>query len=116
MKEKITVIEDSSSQEDMEEEERLSSQQVHIRKKHLVILESSTCRDKVAEQSIDFSNERVMSPKVPVEEEVVKNEEDDDLIFRKMNILWLSNKNFTLQKGMCIDSDTEKSLENCEAI
>ena len=32
MKEKITVIEDSSSQEDMEEEESLSSQQVHIKK------------------------------------------------------------------------------------
>ena len=48
MKEKIVVIEDSSSQEDMKEEEILISQQVHIKKEHLVILESSTGRDKVA--------------------------------------------------------------------
>ena len=86
MKEKIIVIEDSSSQEDMEEKESLSSQQVHIKEEHSVILESSTGKDKVAEQSIDFNTERVRSPEVPVEEEAVKNEEDDDLIFRKMNI------------------------------
>ena len=48
MKEKITVIEDYSSQEDMEEEEKFSSRQIHIRKEHSVILESSTGRDKVA--------------------------------------------------------------------
>ena len=51
-----------------------------------MILESSTGRDKIAEHSKDFSPERVRSPEVLVEEEVVKNEEDDDLIFRKMNI------------------------------
>ena len=48
MKEKITVIEDSSSQEDMEEKEILSPQQVHIHKEHLVILESSIGREKMA--------------------------------------------------------------------
>ena len=79
MKEKIIVIKDYSSQEDTEEKEILGSQQVHIKKEHSMILESSTGRDKVAEQSIDFSTERVRSPKVPVEEEEVKNEEDDDL-------------------------------------
>ena len=81
MKEKITVIEYYSSQEDMEEEESLSSQPVHIQKEHSVILESSTSKDEITEQSIDCSPERVRSPKVPVEEEAVKNEEDDDLIF-----------------------------------
>ena len=42
------------------------------------------------------------SPEVPVEEEAVKHEEDDDLIFRKINIPWLSNKTSTLQEGMCL--------------
>ena len=48
MKEKITMIEDSSSQEDMEEEETLNSQQVLIQKEHSVILESSTGKDKIS--------------------------------------------------------------------
>ena len=107
MKEKITVIEDCSSQEDMEEKQSLSSQQIHIKKEHSMILESSTCKDKVAKQSIDFSTESFRSPEVPVEEEAVKNEEDDDLIFRKMNIPWLSDKTSTLQEEMCIDSETK---------
>ena len=63
--------------------------------------------DKVAEQSIDFSTERVRSLEVPVEEEAVKNEENDELIFRKMNIPWLSDKTSTLQEGMCIDPETQ---------
>ena len=110
MKEKFTVIEDYSSQEDMEEEEILSSQQVHIKKEHSVILELFISRDKVAKQSIDFSTERVRSPEVPIEEEAVKNWGYDDIIFRKMNIPWMSDKNSTLQEGMCIDSETE----NCQ--
>ena len=48
MKEKIIVIEDSSSQEDMEEEEILDSQPIQIQKEHSVILESSIDRDKIA--------------------------------------------------------------------
>ena len=87
MKEKITVIEDSSSQEDMEEEESLSSQQIHIHKENSVILESSIGKDKITEQSIDFSPERVRSPKVLVVEEALKNEEDDDLISRNEYIV-----------------------------
>ena len=38
-KEKVTIIEDSSSQEDLEEEEGLDSKQVHSKKEHLVTLE-----------------------------------------------------------------------------
>ena len=61
-----------------------------------MILESSTARDKIAKQTIDFSPERVRSLEFLVEEESFKNEEDDDLIFRKMNIPWLSDKTSTL--------------------
>ena len=74
MKEKITVIEYYSSQEDMEEEEILSFQQVHIKKEHSVILNSSPGRNKVAEQPIDFSTKRGRSSEVLVEEEAVKDE------------------------------------------
>ena len=72
-----------------------------------MILESSTGRDKIVEQPIDFIPERVRSLEVPAEEEEEKNEEDDDLIFRKMNIPWFSGKTSTLQEGMCIDSNIE---------
>ena len=87
----------------MEEEENLSSQQVHTEKEHSVILESSSGKDKVSEQPISFSTERGKFPKVPVEEEKVKDEEDDDLIFKKIDIPWLSDKTSTLQEEMCID-------------
>ena len=90
-KEKVTVIEESSSQEDLEEEQGIDSKQVHSTKEHLVTLQSSPGKDKVAEQPKGFSTERDRSVEVPVEE-VDKDEEDDDLIFSKMNIPWLSDK------------------------
>ena len=90
------MIEYSSSQEDMEEEKILSYQQVHIKKEHSVILETYLRINKVAEQPIDLSTERGRSLEVLVEEEAVKYEEDDDLIFRKIDIPWLSNKTSTL--------------------
>ena len=48
-------------------------------------LESSLGKDKVVEQPKVFSTERDRSLEVPVEE-ADTDEEDDDLIFRKMNI------------------------------
>ena len=107
MKEKITVIEDSSSQEGVEEEESLSSHQVHIKKEHSVILKSSLGRNKVVEQPIYFSTERGRSSEVLIEEEAVKDQEYYNPIFRKIDIPWLSDKTSTLQEGMCIDSETE---------
>ena len=84
-KEKGTIIEDSSSQEDLEDEEGLDFKQVHSKKEHLVTLKSSPEKDKVAEQPKVCNTKRDMSLEVPVEE-ANKEEEDDDLIFRKMNI------------------------------
>ena len=68
------MIEDSSSQEYMEEEENLSSQQVHTEKEHSVILESFSEKDKVSEQPINFSTKRGKFPEVHVEEEKLKDE------------------------------------------
>ena len=61
-----------------------------------MILKSSPRRNRVAEQPIDFNSEKGRSSKVFVEEEEVKDKEDDDLIFRKIDIPWLSNKTSTL--------------------
>ena len=54
-----------------------------------MILGSSSGKDKVSEQPINFQTERGRFPIVPVEEEKVKDEEDDDLIFKKIDITWL---------------------------
>ena len=48
-KEKVTVIEDSSSQEDLEDEKVLASKQVQSKKEHSVTLKSSPEKDKVVE-------------------------------------------------------------------
>ena len=72
-----------------------------------MILESSSGKDKVSEQLINFSTEQGKFPEVPVEEEKVKDEEVDDLIFKKIDIPWFSDKTSTLQEGMCIDSKIE---------
>ena len=91
----------------MEEEEKLSSQQVHTKKEHSVILESSSGKDKVLEQPINFITERGKFPEVPVEEEKVKYEEGYDLIFKQIDIPWLSDNTSTLQEEMWIDSEIE---------
>ena len=49
MKDKITDIEDSSSQEEVEINESLNPQQAHTRKHHSMMLESSTSKKKIAE-------------------------------------------------------------------
>ena len=105
-KEKITIIEDSSSQEDLEEDEGLNSQQVDSKKEYSLILESSPGKDKVAKQSKYSSIRRDRSQKVPVEV-ADQDEEDDDLVFRKMNIPWLSDKDSTTKEGLSIDSEIE---------
>ena len=74
MKDKITEIEDSSSQEDVEKKKSLNPQQAHTRKHHSVMLESSTSKKKIAEQSMDCSTEGVVFPEIPVVSEVFKHE------------------------------------------
>ena len=63
----MTVIEEYSSQEYLEDEEILDSKQVHSKKEHLVTLKLSPEKDKVVEQSKVCNTERDMSLEVPVE-------------------------------------------------
>ena len=72
-----------------------------------MLLESSPRKDKVSEEPITFSIERGMSSEVPVVQETVKDREEDDIIFNKIDIPWLLDKTSTLQGGMFIDSETE---------
>ena len=66
-KEKVTVIEHSSSQEELEDEEGLDSKQVHSKREHSATLNSSLEKDKVVEQSKVCNTERDISLEVPVE-------------------------------------------------
>ena len=52
-KEKINVIEDSSSWEDLEEDEDLNSQQVDSKKEDSLTVKSSSIKNRVIEQSKD---------------------------------------------------------------
>ena len=57
-KEKVIVIEDSSSQEDLEDEEGLYSKLVHSRKEHSITPKSSPGKDKDAKQPKVCSTEK----------------------------------------------------------
>ena len=89
--EKIRVIKDSWTKEDMESEEELSPQQVYIEEEHSVSFELSWGRDKVSEEPITFSIEQGMTSKVPFVQEIVKEKQEDNLIFKKFHISWMTN-------------------------
>ena len=115
-KEKVTVIEDLSSQEDLEDEEGLDSKLLQSKKEPLVTLKQSPEKDEDLEQPKVCSTEKDSPLEVPVEE-AYKEDEDDDFIFRKMNIPWLSDKTSTEKEGLCIDSDIEnlqKKVKQCK--
>ena len=102
--ENIRMIKDSSNEEDMGSEEDLNSHKVYIKEEHSVLLKSFPGKDKISEDPKTFSIEQGVSSKVPVVQETVKDKEEDELIFKKIDIPLLSDKNSTLQGGMYIDS------------
>ena len=110
MLEKVTVIEKYSYQEDLEDAQGMDSKQVDSKKEHSVTLKSSPEKDKFVERPKVCSTERDMSLEVPVEE-ADKEEEDDDLIFRKMNIPWLLDKTSTSKEGLCIYLEYSKAVQ-----
>ena len=66
MKDKITVIEDSSSREDLEEDEDQNSEQVDSNKEDLLTMESYSIKIRAIEHSKDFIIKEYSSQKVPV--------------------------------------------------
>ena len=51
-----------------------------------MLLESSPGRDKVSEEPISFSIERDMYSEVPFVQDTIKDREEDDIIFKKIDI------------------------------
>ena len=90
-KEKVTVIEDSSSEENMENEEDLSSQQHCIQEDHLVSLEPVQGGHKASEGNNTFITKHGLASGISSVQEAMKDKQEDDLIFKKLDITWLSN-------------------------
>ena len=105
-KEKITVIEDSSSREDLKEDVDLNFEQVDSKREDSVTVKSSLVKYIVEEQSKYFSFKGDKSQKVPVAV-TEQHEEDDEAIFRKLNIPWLSEEASSFQEGKFIDLENE---------
>ena len=80
-KEKITVIdsEDSSSQENLKEDEDLS-EQVDNKREDSVIEKASLVKDTVKEQSKDFSFKGDNSKQVPVTVTEQHKEDDEEIL------------------------------------
>ena len=102
MKDKITIIEDSSSREDLEEDEDLNSQQVDSKKEDPLTVKSTSVKNKVIEQSKYSSIKGDRSQKVPVAV-ADQHEDDDDVIFKKLNIPWLLEKASSFKERKCIE-------------
>ena len=66
----------------------------------------SLVKDTVVEQSKDSSIKGDRSQKIHVAV-IEQHEEDDEAIFKKLNIPWLSEKASSFQEGKCIDSENE---------
>ena len=77
-----------------------------------MLLKLFSRKDKILEDPKNFRIERGVSSEVPVVQETVKYKEEDDLIFKKIDIPWMSDKTSTLQGGMYIDSETENLKKN----
>ena len=95
-KEKIIVIEDSSSEENMESKEDLGSKQDYIQQDHSVSLEPVQGGHKSSKGKTTYIIEKGMNAEAPLAEEVMKERHEEDLIFKKFNIPWLSNQDSTL--------------------
>ena len=66
-------------------------EQVDNKREDSVIENPSPVKDTVIEQPKDFSFEDYKSKKIPVAE-IEQHEEDDEEIFRTLNIPWLSKE------------------------
>ena len=92
--------------EDIGKKESLGPQQVYTRKYHSVMLESCTEKGKIAEPSIQCNFEGAESPDIPVTV-TEQQKEDDEEIFKKLNVPWFPEGASSFKKGKVIDSEKE---------
>ena len=113
-KEKITVIEDSSSEENMENEEDSSSQQHYIQEDHLVSLELVQGGHKALEGKTTLITEQGIASEVSLVQEAMRDKEEDDLIFKKLDIPQLSNQDSIMHGEVHMDSEVENLRKNLQ--
>ena len=106
-KDKITVIEDSSSEENNESEENLSPHQNYSQKDHLISSEMIQENHDGSEKQVTPIIEHGMNSGVSFAKEAMKDWQEEDLIFKKLNIPWLSNRDLTLHGEVHMDSEVE---------
>ena len=82
--EKVTFIEDSSSEENMDNEEDSSSQQHYIQEDHLVSLEPVQGGHKDLEGNNTFITEHGLASRISSVQEAMKDKQEDDFIFKKL--------------------------------
>ena len=111
-KENITVIEDSSSEENMENEEVLSSQQHYIQEDHLVSLEPFQGGHKASEGQTAFITEQGITSGVSFVQETLKDKQEDDFIFKKLDIPWFSNQDSIIHGEVNMESEVENLRTN----
>ena len=91
----------------MESEEYLSAQQIYIQEEHSVSLELVQEGHKASEGPTTFIIEQGMSSRIPSIQETMKDRQEYDLIFKQLDIPWLSNQDSTLHGEVHMDSEVE---------
>ena len=99
--EKITVIEDSSS------EENRSPQQNYSQEDHLISSELIQENHEGSEKQVTPIIEQGMTSGDSFAEEEMKERREEDLIFKKLNIPWLSYQDLTLHGEVHMDLEFE---------
>ena len=112
--EKVTVIEDSSSEENKENEEDSSSQQHYIQEDHLVSLVPVQGGHKASEGQTTFITEQGIALGVSFVQEAMKDKHEDDLIFKKLDIPWLSNQDSIMHGEVQMDLEVENLRKNLQ--
>ena len=113
-KEKITVIEDSSSEENNESEENLSPQQNYSQEDHLLSSGLIQGNHEGSEKQVTRIKEQGMTSEDLFVEEEMKDRKEEDSIFKNLNIPWLSNHDSTLHGEVHMDSEVENLRKNLQ--
>ena len=102
-KDKITVIQDSSSDENKENKESLKPQQDYIQEDHPITPEPVQEGHEVSKEKDTPIMEQGMTLGVSFAEEAMKNKQEEDLIFKKLDIPWLLDQDLTLLEKVHMD-------------
>ena len=106
-KENIAVIEYSSSEKHMESEQDLSSKQDYIHEDHSFSLQPVQRGHKSSEGKTNYITEQGIASGVSFVQEAMKDKNEDDFIFKKLDIPWLSNQDSIMHGEVHVDSEIE---------